>query len=83
MRLNLTKHARQRMALRKITESDVLSVLDDFGQKSWPNDDGSGTVVVATIEQDRELTVVVAGRRPFREPIKIISVYWFGEDDNE
>lgn len=80
MSYKLTRHARFQMSEREISIEQIAAVFDDFSQKSWPNDDGSGTVLLATLSPDRELAVVVAGKRPFPEPIKIITVYWFGED---
>lgn len=83
MSYELTGHARRRMARREISLQQIHDVMRDFSQKSWPNKDGTGTVLLATISPDRELAVVVKGKRPFPEPIKILTVYWFGEDDDD
>jgi len=81
MRLDLSSHARRRMKLRHISEADIILVLEDFKQKSWPNNSGTGTVVVSTIREGFEVAVVVEGRRPFSEPVRVITVYPRGEED--
>lgn len=75
MNIDVSAHACERMKKRRVSEADIFEVLGEFSQTSKPNADGSGTAITATIGSGRKLTVVVAGKRPFPEPIFIITVY--------
>lgn len=67
-----TRHAREQMESRRVTEDEIVYVLQRFSL-TYPAHDG-GTSLIAYFEDGSHLKIWVVNRLPLQEPVIIKSV---------